>query len=141
MELIMKKNKSITQFLILASLLMLLLSSCDYSKIKFGDVRMMFGSNEDGHISYTFSTFTGFERGSAQAESGQIINFDYQVNVDQGTLNIEWQDPAGVVIWQKTLLGSDQGHDDIVIKSPGEYTIIIQGRDSAGNFDVSWKIE
>ena len=137
----MNKNKSITQFLILASLFMLLLSSCDYSKIKFGDVRMMFGSNEDGHISYTFSTFTGFERGSAQAESGQMINFDYQVNVDQGTLNIQWQDPAGVAIWQKTLLGSDQGHDDIVIKSPGEYTIIIQGRDSAGNFDVSWKIE
>ena len=137
----MKTNKSFTKFLIFASLLMLLMSSCDYSKIKFGDVRMMFGSNEDGHISYTFSTFTGFERGSAQAESGQIINFDYQVNVDQGTLNIEWQDPAGVVVWQKSLLGSDQGNDDIVIESPGEYTIIIQGRDSAGNFDVSWKIE
>ena len=137
----MKTNKSFTKFLIFASLLMLLMSSCDYSKIKFGDVRKMFGSNEDGHISYTFSTFTGFERGSAQAESGQIINFDYQVNVDQGTLNIEWQDPAGVVVWQKSLLGSDQGNDDIVIESPGEYTIIIQGRDSAGNFDVSWKIE
>ena len=141
MELIMKTNKSFTKFLIFASLLMLLMSSCDYSKIKFGDVRMMFGSNEDGHISYTFSTFTGFERGSAQAESGQIIKFDYQVNVDNGTLNIEWQDPAGVVIWQKSLLGSDQGNDDIVIESPGEYAIIIQGRDSAGNFDVSWKIE
>ena len=137
----MKTNKSFTKFLIFASLLMLLMSSCDYSKIKFGDVRMMFGSNEDGHISYTFSTFTGFERGSAQAESGQIIKFDYQVNVDNGTLNIEWQDPAGVVIWQKSLLGSDQGNDDIVIESPGEYAIIIQGRDSAGNFDVSWKIE
>ena len=91
----MKIKQNSSQFLILALLFMLLLSGCDFSKVKIGEVRMMFGSNEDGHISYTFSTFTGFERGSAQADRGQIISFEYQANVDQGTLNIEWQDPAG----------------------------------------------
>ena len=119
----------------------LLLSSCEFSNIKIGEVRMMFGSNEDGHISYTFSTFTGFERGSAQAERGQIINFEYQANVDQGTLIIEWQDPAGEVMWQKSLLGEDLGNNEFVIESPGEYTIIIQGKDASGDFDVSWEIE
>ena len=137
----MKTKQFIIQFLNLALLLMLLLSGCNFSKIKIGEVRMMSGSNEDGHISYTFSTFTGFERGSTQAERGQIINFDYQVNLDQGTLNIEWQDPTGVVMWRKSLLGSAQGHDDFVVESSGEYSIIIQGKDSAGNFDVSWILE
>ena len=137
----MKTKQNFIQFLFLASLCLLLLSSCEFSNIKIGEVRMMFGSNEDGHISYTFSTFTGFERGNAQAERGQIINFDYQANVDQGTLNIEWQDPVGEVMWQKSLLGGDLGNNEFVIESPGEYTIIIQGKDASGDFDVSWEIE
>ena len=137
----MKTKQYFTHLLILASLMTLLLSSCEFSNIKIGEVRMMFGSNEDGHISYTFSTFTGFERGSAQAERGQIINFEYQANVDQGTLNIEWQDPVGEVMWQKSLLGSDHGQDEFVIESSGEYTIIIQGKEASGDFDVSWEIE
>ncbi len=141
MELMMRTKQYFTHLLILASLMTLLLSSCEFSNIKIGEVRMMFGSNEDGHISYTFSTFTGFERGSAQAERGQIINFEYQTNVDQGTLNIEWQDPVGEVMWQKSLLGSDHGQDEFVIKSSGEYTIIIQGKEASGDFDVSWEIE
>ncbi len=137
----MKKKFNFPFLLILASIMALLLSSCDFSNIKIGDVRMMFGSNEDGHISYTFSTFTGFERGSAQPERGQSINFEYQVNVDQGTLIIEWQDPAGEVIWRKSLLGNDHGHADIVIESSGEFTIIVQGKGASGDFDVSWEIE
>ena len=137
----MKTKQYFTHLLILASLMTLLLSSCEFSNIKIGEVRMMFGSNEDGHISYTFSTFTGFDRGSAQAERGQIINFEYQANVDQGTLNIEWQDPAGEVMWKKSLLKSDHGQDEFVIESSGEYTIIIQGKEASGDFDVSWEIE
>jgi hypothetical protein len=102
---------------------------------------MMYGTNEVGRISYDISTFTGIERGSVQAETGQTISFTYQAVLDKGSLVIEWQDPHGEVMWQKNLVESDHGDDEIEIDTPGEYMIIIQGKGVGGNFDVSWQIE
>ena len=137
----MKTKHNLIYLIFIATILAILLSSCEYSKIKFGEVRMMYGSNENGHISYDISTFTGFESVSAQVATGEIISFEYEAIVDKGNPIIEWQDPTGVVVWRKNLLESDHGHDDIVVESSGIYTIIIQGKDAGGNFDVSWKIE
>lgn len=122
-------------------ILVILLSGCDYTKIRVGEVRVMYGSNEDGHISYDFKTFTGFESGSAQVEKGEIIFFDYQATVDKGSLLIEWQDPNGEIVWQENLSESDRGNVEIGIETSGKYTIIIQGKNAAGNFDVSWMKE
>lgn len=122
-------------------ILVILLSGCDYTKIKVGEVRVMYGSNEDGHISYDFKTFTGFESGSAQVEKGEIIFFDYQATVDKGSLLIEWQDPNGEIVWQENLSESERGNVEIGIETSGKYTIIIQGKNAAGNFDVSWMKE
>jgi hypothetical protein len=102
---------------------------------------MMYGTNEDGRISYDIRTFTGIERGSVQAETGETISFTYQAVLDKGSLMIEWQDPNGVVMWQKNLVESDQGAEEIEIKSSGEYVIITQGKGAAGNFDVSWQVK
>ncbi len=122
-------------------ILVILLSGCDFTKIRVGEVRVMYGSNEDGHISYDFKTFTGFESGSAQVEKGEIIFFDYQVTVDKGSLLIEWQDPNGEIVWQENLSESERGNVEIGIETSGKYTIIIQGKNAAGNFDVSWMKE
>ena len=122
-------------------ILVILLSGCDFTKIRVGEVRVMYGSNEDGHISYDFKTFTGFESGSAQVEKGEIIFFDYQATVDKGSLLIEWQDPNGEIVWQENLSESDRGNVEIGIETSGKYTIIIQGKNAAGNFDVSWMKE
>ena len=127
--------------LLITAILSILLSGCNLSKVKIGEVRMMYGSNEEGHISYDISTFTGIESGSVQAETGQIISFTYQVVLDKGSLVIEWQDPAGEVEWRKILVEDDLGKDEIRIKSAGKHTILIQGRGLGGKFDVSWQIK
>jgi hypothetical protein len=102
---------------------------------------MMYGTNEDGRISYDISTFTGIERGSIQAETGQTISFTYQAFLDKGSLVIEWQDPHGEVTWQTNLVESDHGDGEIEIDTPGEYLIIVQGKGVSGNFDISWQIK
>ena len=137
----MKKKFALIPLSIITLILAILLSGCDYTKIKVGEVRVMYGSNEDGHISYDFKTFTGFESGSAQVEKGEIIFFDYQATVDKGSLLIEWQDPNGEIVWQENLSESDRGNVEIGIETSGKYTIIIQGKNAAGNFDVSWMKE
>jgi hypothetical protein len=133
----MKKNS----FLLITIILAVLLSACELNNVKFGEVRMMYGTNEDGRISYDISTFTGIERGQLQAEPGEIIAFAYQADLDKGTLLIEWQDPLGEVAWRKNLEESDDGDGEIEIDSPGIYTIFIQGKGVRGNFDVSWQVK
>jgi len=130
-----------TVFLLLTIALSILMSACELNRVKFGEVRMMYGANEDGRISYDISTFTGVERGQVQAQKGQIISFAYQVVLDEGSLDIEWQDPQSEVVWRENLLESDHGDDEIEIISPGTYTIFIQGSGVRGNFDVSWQVK
>ena len=127
--------------LLITAILSILLSGCELNKVKFGEVRMMFGTNEEGHISYTCTTFTGIESGSVQAERGQIISFNYQATISKGSLIIEWQDPAGGVEWRKILVEDDHGKDELLIESAGKHIILIQGQDVGGKFDVSWKIK
>jgi hypothetical protein len=127
--------------LLITAILSILLSGCELSKVKFGEVRMMFGTNEEGHISYTCTTFTGIESGRVQAERGQIISFNYQATISKGSLIIEWHDPAGEVEWRKILVVEDHGKEEIKIESAGKHTILIQGKDAGGKFDVSWQVK
>ena len=128
-------------FLSITIALAALLSGCDLNNVKIGGIRVMDGINEEGHISYNYSIFTGFESGSMQADTGQIFSFYYEATVIKGSLIIEWQDPNGGVVWRKNLVESDSGKDEIVIEFPGRYTIVIQGKGASGNFDVSWKLK
>ena len=137
----MKRNQDLIRILFITSILALLLSGCDFSKIRIGEVRMMYGSNEDEHISYNYSTFTGIENGRALVEAGQTISFNYDVTVDKGSLMIEWQDPDGNAVWQKRLVENDRGDDFIIAQSSGKYTVIIQGKNAGGEFDISWRIQ
>lgn len=134
-------NRNQKYILAAMTLLALLLSACDTGKIKIGEVRMMYGTNQDGLISYDVSTFTGIEEGSFKAERGQAIAFDYDVNVNKGSLIIKWQDPEGEVVWGKDLVDSEAGHDDIPVDVSGEFNILVQGKGFGGSFDVTWKIK
>ena len=118
-----------------------LMSSCDLSNIRVGEIRMMYGSNEDGHISYNYSTFSGVENGSSEARAGQHISFEYGVTVDKGSLLIEWQNPDGDVVWRKDLIESESGNNAFRAEFTGNYVIVIQGKNAGGEFDISWKVE
>jgi hypothetical protein len=126
--------------LCMLAVMALLVGGCDFTKVRIGEVRMMYGTNVDGHISYNYSIFTGFEYGETQVASGQRIFFEYTVTVDKGSLLIEWQDPEGEVVWRKSLQESERGEDGFTVESTGTYRIMIQGKNSGGSFDVAWKI-
>jgi hypothetical protein len=141
MEGMMKRKNDLLYSLMVVTILALLLSSCDFSKVRVGEVRMMYGTNEEGHISYNYSTFTGVENGSFQVEAGQQLSFTYHVTVTKGNLLIEWQDPAGEVVWQKSLSESELGEAVIPTGTSGTYQIIIQGKSAGGDFDVTWEVD
>ena len=119
------------------------LSGCDFtSKIKIGEVRLgMFGDNADGLMYYSYRTFTGIESDLIQAQQGQTISHSYALDVNKGSLIIEWQDPEGEVAWREVFETSVQGINEIPVVTTGTYTIIIQGKDTGGSFKVSWEVE
>ena len=122
--------------------LAILVSGCSSkNNIIDSDVRMNIQTNQEGRISRIYDTFSGFERGSLETKMDQTIFFDYEATVNNGSLIIEWQDPNGSVVWRMVLAESGGGNDDILIKSSGRYTIVIQGKETSGNFSVSWNIE
>jgi len=120
-------------------LLSIILSACELDKLKFGEVRMMYGNNAAGRISYDISTFTGTESGEFEAETGEVISFTYSIELDKGALVIEWQDPHGEVIWHKTFEESEIGEDEFEILSAGTYRVFVSGDGAGGKFDVLWQ--
>ncbi len=141
MEGMMKRKDDLLLNLFFATILVLMLSSCDFSKVRIGEVRMMYGTNEDGHISYNYSTFTGVENGRIQVEAGQRIFFDYRVSVTKGSLVIEWQDPEGEIVWREKIQENKDGEEIITAESSGTYRIIIQGKNAGGDFDIRWQMD
>jgi len=140
-----KMNTNKSQFYLLITILMIgtVLSGCDFtSKIKVGEVRLgMFGDNADGLMLYSYRTFTGTESDLIQAQQGQTISFSNALDINKGSLLIEWQDPEGEVVWREVFETSVQGTNEIPVLIDGTYTIIIQGKDTGGGFEISWKIE
>ena len=131
----MKRNRLILFIIMLP----VLLSACEFDKLKLGEVRMMYGTNEAGRIAYDISTFTGTESGELKAETGQLISFTYSVDLEKGALFIEWQDPQGKVVWEKELSTSDHGVGEFDTLAPGVYRVLVRGVGAGGKFDVSWQ--
>ena len=139
----MNTNKTQIYLLFTIFLIGSVLSGCDFtSKIKIGEVRLgMFGDHQDSHSYYSYSTFTGVESERLQAEKGQSIAFSYQVSVEKGSLIIELQDPNGEVLWHQVHETHAQDQLEIPVETTGIQTIIIQGKDAGGSFEVSWQVK
>ena len=139
----MNTNKSHIYLLFTVLIIATLLSGCDFSsKIRIGEVRLgMFGDNKGSYMNYSYGTFTGVESDQVQAINGQTIAFPYVVSVNKGSVLIEWQDPEGEVVWQKRFESNAQGVIEIPVATTGTYTIIIQGKDTGGSFEISWQVK
>ena len=139
----MNTNKTQIYLLFTIFLIGSVLSGCDFtSKIKIGEVRLgMFGDHQDSHLYYSYSKFTGVESDRLQAEKGQLIAFSYEVSVEKGSLIIELQDPNGEVLWNQVLETNAQDQLEIPVETTGIQSIIIQGKDAGGSFEVSWQVK
>jgi hypothetical protein len=129
-------------------LLAALISGCQMGTIHIGNVRIgetrigMFGSNGPGEMSYTYTTFSGYESQQATVEvAGQTLALDYEVVVTKGSLRIEVQDPSGTVIWSETLSADSQDTVDIPAEAPGEYLIAVQAEGAGGSFRLAWQVK
>jgi hypothetical protein len=87
-----------------------------------------------------YATFTGVERATFRVEAGADVELDYEIEVGEGGLCLEFQDPDGETLWEDTFR---EGADDVVrVTAPqdGRYRLHIEGRSAAGGYDVTWSV-
>ena len=127
-------------------LVVVLLAACNLpnfhlGKLQVGEIRLgMAGSNQPGRMNYSFSTFTGFERGDSQVEAGQILSMDYTVAVRKGSLYLEVLSPAGEIAWQAELNEDAQDRFEVLAEESGRYAIVVRADNAGGSFEVSWEV-
>lgn len=121
--------------------LTVILCSCSPDNSFKSDFRMNIRNSQEGRISRVYKTFNGIETESLEARGNQIISFSYETIVSRGSLMVTWHDPHGKIIWRGLLTKGDRGNEEIAIDLPGEYSIVVQGKNTSGSFKVGWHIE
>ena len=137
----MKTRGAFINTIIVTIIVTIFLSGCDFSNVKIGEVRLMYGDSDDSHMSYNFKAFTGSESERVEVQAGQAILFEYEVVVDKGSVVIEWQNLSGEVVWRKALTEDESGSEEFAAEVSGSHALIVQGKGAAGSFDVSWEIK
>jgi hypothetical protein len=116
-----------------------MLTGCDKSRISVG----MIGNKMPSRISYHFHLFSGQKNGTVKVKNEQIINIEYEVEINDGSLSIGLQNPSKEIIWESNFT---EGHSEtntveVTADKEGKYKIIIKGQKAKGSFNVSWKVK
>ena len=93
------------------------------------------------HKEARYRWFSGLERASIRAETGETIELDYDVDVEKGTLAMTLVDPAGDASWARTF---EEDADDTVrieARQDGRFRLQIEGESTAGRFEIAWRVE
>jgi hypothetical protein len=113
----------------------LLLAACGQSKLQVGWV----GTSTANQFSYRYETFTGTERKSIRLTAGETLPLTYAVEVDKGALTLAVQNPDGETLWEETFEEADGGETiELSAEQTGTYTLLVQGENTGGSFDVTW---
>jgi hypothetical protein len=91
------------------------------------------------HRTARYRSFDGLERASFRAQSGETIELDYEVEVEEGTLTLALTAPDGEPLWEETF--ERDAADVLRLSAPqsGRYQLRIEGNSTRGAFDVSWQ--
>jgi len=137
----MKKNYRSRNMLLITLIFAVLMIGCNSNHSRNSDLRMNIQFDQKGRITKHFTNFNGVEQGDLDIQNGQRISFDYEAALNKGNLAFKCLDPSGRVVWEKLLSGSASGTDEILCETPGKYTLLVQGHQSAGYFDLTWDVE
>jgi hypothetical protein len=121
--------------LIPLGIILINLAGCAQTQIRVGWI----GSQTSNRITYEYSKFNGSETADILAEIGQDLIISYDVKITSGSINLRVVNPEGIAVWEKSLWNNEQRVDTLPLDLTGHYTIVIEGIDTSGNFDLHWE--
>jgi hypothetical protein len=137
-----QRNKLIAFILFLVilvplAIILINLASCAQTQTRVGWI----GSQTKNQIAYSYSRFQGAETTRLYVEEGQELILSSEVKVTDGSIHLRVVGPKGMTVWEETLQETREKTIGLPIKHTGHYTIVIEGIDTSGNFNVHWEIK
>lgn len=93
------------------------------------------------HANVRYNYFDGVERMSFRAEAGDKIQLDIDVQVEEGSLAINLEDPDGNEAWSKTYQEDAEGSASMIATEKGRYHLRVAGEETEGGYEISWDVE
>jgi len=87
-----------------------------------------------------YVSFSGVERKGFRAEAGEMIEVDYDVEVEEGALTISLLDPQENRVFHRTFRERAADVESMSAPRSGRYKLRIEGEATKGSYDVSWDV-
>jgi hypothetical protein len=113
-----------------------LLVACGKSSLEVG----MIETKLAGRWKASYVTFTGTKEDTIRAQARQILELQYDVKVDKGDLSIKVGRHEREAMWDASLQEDAKDTVEFVLGQGGPYTIVVEGDNAGGGFDLSWKL-
>lgn len=99
------------------------------------------GNAFPGHSEATFARFRGEELYSVHLEAGEAFVLQYNIDLEEGILELRMQDGNDDVLWAESFDEPAADESRISADEEGWYTLVVQGDDAKGMFDLTWSVD
>jgi len=98
-------------------------------------------SSLPGYLSFNYARFQGVKKARIRMDRKDVVKLYYNVEVDAGKLIVLLKDPSDGIIWEKAFIADAADTVTLKPERPGNYQLLIEGRDTGGGFDIQWNID
>jgi len=88
-----------------------------------------------------YGLFTGQETREIRLDTGEIIDLEFEGDVESGKITLQMEDPNGQIIWKTENIVQYKGCRTIPVYLTGRYSLVAIGRNTNGYFHIEWNIE
>jgi hypothetical protein len=89
----------------------------------------------------SYAEFSGTEVQTVRAGAGEMLVLQYAARVNRATLTIEIEGPEDETLCDMSLGENAEQALELPMEGGGDYTIVVRGDGTAGNFSIRWKVE
>lgn len=97
-------------------------------------------NDTNNSIKMSYSKFNGYKFKSLQLKSGDILDFNANVNTNSGTLSLSLLTEDGTEVYKITNPKTSLS-EKINISKDGNYKIKLLADNHSGDYDIDWKVE
>lgn len=98
------------------------------------------GLNYGNTFDFSYQFFDGKETEKIEIEAGDTLTLSYDIEVNDGALNLELLGPDQAVVWQTSFLEDVNDVFEFTPTAGGRYTLNIIGDSTNGGVELRWKI-
>lgn len=123
--------------------LVALLAMGTFNFQRIADVRVGFvGTSMPGHMIASYQYLDDTIDSQVTAQMGEMLVMTHELQVEQGTLSLEVQNPQGATIKriERKAPGEANGQTNIDIPQDGTYRLLVQGDETRGAYDIRWNV-